>query len=244
MLPVLQKIHVFILELLFPVRCLGCREYDDWICEKCFTRITLNAEQVCPVCEKRLTPGGRTCFNCFGKKSLDGLLAVSCYQDKLLSTAVHYYKYRFISELQLPLAKMLLEAFLKNELALPDMIVPVPLHPRRLRWRGFNQAGLLATELGKNLAPGFVIPTLSVLVRKKYTQPQMTIRDFSARQENISGAFAVTDPALIRDANVLLVDDIATTGATIFECAKILKENGARHVFAIVLARQTAKKDA
>lgn len=236
-----KKIHTFVLDALFPACCLGCKKEGAWICEVCFSRIKFNTQQVCPVCEKRNTPDGRICFECMNKKPLDGLLNVSSYQDKLLHKAVHHYKYRFIHDLHVPLGNLLLKAFENSELPLPEIIIPVPLHARRLRWRGFNQATLLAKELGNKLTPNFAIPVLeNVLIRQKYTAPQMKIKHHAERQANLANAFAIENPQAIKNKRILLVDDIATTGSTIFECAKVLKQNGARSVFAIVLARQSS----
>jgi len=132
---------------------------------------------------------------------------------------------------------------LKNNLPLPDLILPIPLHPRRLRWRGFNQSELLADHIAQNLTPGFPLPVLSdFIIRTRYTKPQMKIKDYKERQKNIKGIFSLNtrnslNPKLL-DKTILLVDDIATTGATLFECGKMLKQNGAKEVFGTVIARQ------
>ncbi|MBA4319189.1 MAG: hypothetical protein C0412_12380 [Flavobacterium sp.] len=158
---------------------------------------------------------------------------------------VHLYKYRFAEDLHVPLGKLLIKAILQAEIPIPDYIIPIPLHPRRLRWRGFNQAQLLAEYLGANLTPGLPIPFLNnLLLRQKYTHPQMEIKNYSQRQKNMANAFALNkeNESLITGKNVLLVDDIATTGSTLFECARILKMAGAQSVFGVVIARQEFKK--
>lgn len=114
----------------------------------------------------------------------------------------------------------------------PDMVVPVPLHPRRLLWRGFNQslelARLLAREQGLPLLPG-------ALVRVRHTRPQSTL-PARERERNIAGAFRA-DPALVGGARVLLVDDVMTTGSTLKACARELRAAGAEGVEALVVAR-------
>ncbi|MFA5994800.1 MAG: phosphoribosyltransferase family protein, partial [Parcubacteria group bacterium] len=127
-------------------------------------------------------------------------------------------------------------------------LVPVPLHPRRLRWRGFNQSALLAEYVGKNLTTGFEIPNHpNLLQRKRYTPPQMKIKKYAQRIANLQQAFslrktAATDmPNSLQGKTILLVDDVATTGTTLFECAKVLKAGGAKKVFAVVIARQEIK---
>ncbi len=243
----LTAVRNFILDTLFPVSCLSCGKPDTWLCDGCIARIPPRLEQVCPLCEKRITPGGQTCFSCRRKSPLSGLLAAASYESNILAQAVHYYKYRFIEDFKYPLGEILTKAYLNSRLSLPDLIIPVPLHKRRLRLRGFNQSELLADFLGQNLAPGFEIPVISsLLIRNRYTYPQMRIKDYSKRQKNIENAFSLGREAptnKLKGKNILLVDDIATTGSTLFECAKILKKSGAKEVFAVVIARQKYKSN-
>lgn len=239
-----SNVHRFILDILFPITCLGCGKEGAWLCEPCLALLPLEDEHVCPICEKTPTPSGRTCFGCRKKSPLDALLPAFSYDRELVRRAVHHYKYRFIPELHLPLGSLLVAALLQNDLPVPDLVIPVPLHRRRLRWRGFNQAQILAQHVGTFLTPGFPISVRAdVLGRKRYTLPQMGIKDKSQRRRNIEGAFIFSSGAEVKNKSILLVDDVATTGATIFECARILKEAGAKQVWAVVIARQqyTAK---
>src|SRR4030042_7173164 len=225
----LTRARDFLLDTLFPIRCIGCNKPDVWFCGECLAGITLKLEQVCPVCEKNITPGGQVCFSCRKKSKLDGLLVAASYQNKIVAKMAHYYKYRFVEDLSVPLGKILVNSFLDSRLSLPEIIIPVPLHKRRLRWRGFNPAELLAAYICKNLTPGFEIPLAdNLLVRKRYTHPQMKIKNYSRRKNNIANAFELKNSREIRNKIILLVDDIATTGATLFECAKILKQHGAK----------------
>jgi ComF family protein len=114
-----------------------------------------------------------------------------------------------------------------------DLIVPVPLDLERLRWRGFNQAAMLAEILGRRgshpVAP-------RALQRRRVTPPQVGLGE-EERRRNVAGAFAVRDRAVVRHRRVLLVDDVMTTGATVNECAKVLRRAGAAQVDVVVLAR-------
>lgn len=136
----------------------------------------------------------------------------------------------------------MVKSILKNNLPIADAIIPVPLHSRRLRWREFNQSEKLANFISENLTPSFPLSVYSdFLIRKRYTTAQMKIKNYSLRKENIKNAFVANknqDLSVIKNKRILLVDDIATTGATLFECAKILKKNGAKEVFGVVIARQ------
>ncbi len=239
-----SRLKSFSLDILFPIVCIACDKPGKFICDSCFKKIPLQSKQVCPICEQRETPAGQACFACRNEHSIDGILAVSRYRknrQRLIAQAVHYFKYRFIKKLGPTLAKTMKESFLRSELPIPDFIIPVPLHPRRLRWRGFNQAEILAKYLSDNLTPGLEIPLLKkILVRSKYTPPQMNIKNYRQRQSNLKNAFEISPNKKnkIYKKNILLVDDISTTGSTLFECAKELKKAGAKKVFGIIIARQ------
>ena len=257
---VLEKIKTFILDTLFPIHCLFCQKYGNWICTECFSRIEILSEQVCPYCEKNIALSGKVCDSCKNKilkkndfLPLDGLIVSAKYRP--LSKIIHLYKYNFVRDLNIPLARAMISALIGNNAPLPDLIIPIPLHNRRLRWRGFNQAELLADYIGQNLTPGFSIPVIpDLIVRKKYTPPQMKIKNYQERQKNLRDAFSIflspsplgggwreapgEGETLLKDKTILLVDDICTTSSTLLECAKVLKLNGAKKVFAAVIARQ------
>lgn len=242
-----MSIKKFILDTIFPIQCLGCKKWDQWLCDNCLEKIILKKEQCCPLCKKIITPSGETCFNCKYKTALDGMLVASFYKIKrqrtLLGKIIHSFKYRFIIPLHTPLSKILEKSLLDSHLPLPEIIIPVPLHGRRLRWRGFNQSLLMAQYLGDHLAPGLEILVLKdSLIRQRYTLPQMQIKNRQQRISNVAQAFIFNQNKfkrkLIRDKIILLVDDVSTTGSTLFECAQVLKKCGAKKVYSVVLARQ------
>jgi len=147
--------------------------------------------------------------------------------------AIHQLKYQNLRALAVPLAGMLREYLMASPLDV-DVLVPVPLHRKRLRERGYNQARLLAQELGKlrNLPVAD-----DVLVRRRHTPPQARTATVEERRQNIADAFACRDHSL-RDRHVLLLDDVATSGATLDACAKALKASGATAVWGLVMARE------
>jgi ComF family protein len=237
-----KKAGVFTLDLLFPLRCLGCRRTGAWICTTCFDHIPRRLEQRCPTCLRRITPAGQLCFQCRDTTSsaLDGLFVASYYQNSLLPHAIHTFKYRFIPDLALPLGTLLAKTLEHSTVLLPDAIIPVPLHRRRLRFRGFNQSELLARTLAQTLTPELEYPVLiDVLLRTRHTKPQMKTSTRAERLTNLKDAFALGEDkqTTIAGKSLWLIDDVATTGTTLTECATILKRHGATSVFGIVLAR-------
>jgi ComF family protein len=240
-----SRLKKTVLDTLFPVSCLSCDKEEVWICRNCLEKIALNKQQFCAYCENMTTLGGILCHSCReqGKSHIDGLIAAASFENPLVKKAVFNLKYRFVANLADPLSQILLKVILKNDVPLPKYIVPVPLHRRRLRWRGFNQSRLLAECLSAGLAPPMNVEILDALERTKHKKPQMEIKKYRDRLANAAGIFSLkVDPAKIKNARILLVDDIATTGATLQECAKVLKAAGASRVFAAVIARQTLKK--
>jgi ComF family protein len=243
-------LQTLILDILFPIACIGCGKNDTWLCDKCLEKIELLSFQVCPKCENSITEYGQTCRSCRLSFALDSLVVTARYLDNNLNKLIHLYKYRFVEDLHIPLGKILVKAILQSNLPLPDLILSIPLHSRRLRWRGFNQSELLAEYISQNLTPGLEIPVgKKLLTRKRSTPPQMKIKKYQERLDNLQNAFEIKNIAKaslgdlaptvsLRGKTILLIDDVATTGTTLLECAKILKLNGAKKVFSAVLARQ------
>jgi len=151
---------------------------------------------------------------------------------------VHELKYRQIRTLATPLAALLYD-YLQNYPLPADTIIPVPLHSKRLRERGYNQSALIAKCLGK-LAK-LPVSTKS-LVRTRHTSPQVGTATAAERRRNITGAFAPADSSL-SGKNILLIDDVATTGATLDACAAAAYTGGAAAVWGLVVARDIPKSN-
>lgn len=147
--------------------------------------------------------------------------------------AIHQLKYRNLRALVVPLAKLLRDYLITNPVP-GEILVPVPMHQKRLRERGYNQSGLLARELGK-LTDLTVID--DCLVRQRHTPPQARTSTVDERRSNIADAFVCRDQRL-RDKQVLLIDDVATSGATLDACAAVLKASGAVSVWGLVMAKE------
>lgn len=239
---VTAAIRGFIVDLLFPKSCVGCGREGDFLCESCLLAIPGKRTHDCPFC-RSTTPLGATCFSCARHHALDGLFAAASFRkDKAIESAVHVLKYEFVDELGDPLGRFLADAVSQSELPLPDFLIPVPLHPWRFRFRGFNQSSLIALSLSEHLIPDLRIPVREdILFRTRFTLPQARSHGAKERKENLRGAFSLTKDrsvrSALRGATVWLIDDVATTGATLEECAKILKKAGAKRVFGVVIAR-------
>ncbi len=147
--------------------------------------------------------------------------------------AIHQLKYRNLRALVVPLAKLLRDYLITNPVP-GEILVPVPMHQKRLRERGYNQSGLLARELGK-LTDLTVVD--DCLVRQQHTPPQARTSTVDERRSNIADAFVCRDQRL-RNKQVLLIDDVATSGATLDACAAVLKASGAASVWGLVMAKE------
>jgi ComF family protein len=233
------------MDLIYPPRCPICREFlrqtvDEngfGFCKTCFEGFTKITSPVCPTCGRPfVTTEGEDhhCEECLRKRPFyDIARAPYLYQGPLMS-AIHAFKYSGKSRLSNPLGG-LLSSFSKPWLeAMADLLVmPVPLHPKRLRERGFNQSLLLARHVASGLGCGLDFLTLR---RVRYTKPQTGLKSHE-RQKNVRGAFEVMDRSGVKKRSIVLVDDVATTGSTLNHCARTLKRAGAKEVYGLVLAR-------
>jgi len=256
----LIKAKNIIFDILFPPLCLGCQKhlgaqtsidsgaenhykYNKFICDNCLSLIKLNNTSFCPICRARLPDNKRICGHAIpapintDKKHSHFyylLAAAGNYDDLVLQNLIHYFKYKSFKNFA-PFLGELAVNYVKNcKLKIENFIVaPIPLYPIRERKRGFNQAKLLSEFVAKN----FNLELVEALKRIKNNKPQVECRDQETRIKNIKNCFAVKNPEKIRAKNILLVDDVFTSGATMNEAVKILKENGAGRIIALVLAK-------
>ncbi|MDO9399407.1 MAG: ComF family protein [bacterium] len=232
-----NEIWVFFLDLIFPKECLGCGREGTWLCQKCFSNIKLRSEHSCLACKQK-TSFAQFCPSCVLNYDLDGVLIAGYYEQKIISKLIKSFKYYFIRELYQDLGKILI-LFLNDFLNKKGqkfnfqecLIMPVPLSAYRRRWRGFNQAEILA----RLVADHFNLElSVNELIRNKHTKPQVKLNKMQ-RENNIKGCFSWCANNL-EGRQIILVDDVVTTGATLNECAKILKHHGASKVWGLVVA--------
>jgi ComF family protein len=218
------------LDLLFPPYCIGCGKEGNYFCGHCINELAFISPPICRLCGRPLMPDAR-CPGCIGESSpIDGIRAPFLF-DGLVRHAIHELKYNNLRAVVPMLAAYLHEYLVENPLP-SNVLVPVPIHPKRLRERGYNQSALLTREL--HLLSGHPLVEDS-LVRTRYITPQAKAASAAERLKNISGAFACKDTRL-KGKEVILVDDVSTSGATMNACAAALKSAGALSVWGLALA--------
>jgi len=228
----LLKAGNVVLDLVYPPRCPGCGAMGKLFCDTCRAMVEPVYPPVCRLCGAPGVSG--LCPACRRTPtSLEGIVAAAYFSGPLRD-AIHSLKYQGNRALAAPLSAYLLEAWQRAWPAsspTPDLIVPVPLHGRRLAERGYNQSALLARAVGRARA----VPLAERAVSRLRDTPSQTGLDPAARRRNVSGAFACQGNVTGRE--VVLVDDVCTTGATLEACAVALKAGGATRVWALTVAR-------
>jgi competence protein ComFC len=228
--------------LLFPSFCKICREPlekggERVVCAACLARLAPRSGPACPRCGRfeAGSGGGHLCARCLGEEPAFSLHRSCGAYGGTLKDVILLFKYRRFAPLSRPLA-----AFAAGSLATEgalwagaDFLVPVPLHPSRRRERGFNQARLLARDLGALRGIGLLD---GALVKTRNAPAQAGLRA-SDRERNVRSVYAVKRPGRIEGRTLILVDDVTTTGATVRECARVLMAAGADEVRAITLAQ-------
>ncbi len=223
-----HRFFTFFLDVLFPQECLYChkeinRPYP--LCRKCEEAVTLFSSW---------TVSNSSC------RHLSMLGAASSYQNPILRKTIHFFKYKQIISLQLPLSRLLIKFIERNNYlsSFPKegiYVIPIPLFPRKRKERGFNQAELLAQPVALyfhwHYSPHF-------LQRIRNNPPQAQLEDKEKRKGNVKGIFNLQPSAKqLKGKIVLLVDDVFTTGATMEEAAKVLKKSGVKKIIGLVLAK-------
>ena len=213
----LKKLKNRLLDILFPALEL-------------LTDIKINRTLFCSTCRARLADNKKICH-----KSAQYLLGAATDYNDHVKKLIWRLKYRDRAGFAEPLAQLLARYLEILNLEIEAYIViPAPLSQKRFRERGYNQAELIA----KIVAEKFNLPMeTGALIRQKHTPPQAEVRGWDERKKNIAGCFGVTDPNLIKGKNIILVDDVFTSGATMSEAVHQLKDFGAKKILGLVIAK-------
>jgi len=229
-LPQITRLKRVALDLLFPPYCIGCGREGNYICDRCNQEMPFIAPPICAICGRPLLPDNQ-CPGCIGEQTdIDGIRAPFLFHG-IIRRAVHEFKYNNLRALAPSLAAFLHEYLAANPLP-GDVLVPVPIHRKRLRERGYNQSSLVAHELGRRCG----LPVINdCLIRQSYISSQAKSASAIVRLENVTGAFTCIDGRL-KGKKVILIDDVSTSGATMNACAGAMKSAGAATVWGLALA--------
>jgi ComF family protein len=227
-------------EIFFPKNCVVCKKDGADLCDDCINLCEIFSEQYCPYCSTpQITKNGKSCGH-HQNKYLDELYCACDYQNKIANIAIKKFKYGSLQDLSKPLAKMIylhILAIGKNKNDFKNfIIVAVPITKNKENLRGFNQSLALANALALILEINVMHNGLKK-IKETLTQAQLTKND---RKENVLNAF-IANGDLVKDKNIILIDDVYTTGSTCQECAKTLKLAGAKTVIAMTVAREHLK---
>lgn len=230
----------FLLNLLFPKSCRGCGESGTYICDQCFEKMNIISRQCCPRCRRKNDEGVFCSENCKAGFYFEQLVVCTDYaKTALIKKLLVLFKYKFSTELSSVFGRIIQKEFF-NFCGLEGrgqsvLIVPVPLHKSRLKYRGFNQSKILAEQIATFDKKLSVCDCLQKIINTK-EQAKLSKAE---RLGNLKNAFSFKENfgETIAGNTIILVDDIATTMSTINECSKVLKECGVKYICAIVLAR-------
>lgn len=207
-------------DLLFPLKCLGCNKDGYFICPLCLEKI-----------EKPKQELDKNIFSLFSYKNP--------VARKIIWELKYHYKYKLAEDLGQFLfdnSKEKLSLILKDSSTRPILIVPIPLS-RKKRWRrGYNQSDYIARGFCSCVNSNLFLLEKRILFKNKNTSPQAKIKDREERLKNIQGVFFIKDKEKINGKTIIIIDDVVTTGGTIKEAMRVLKDNGAEKVYVLTLA--------
>jgi competence protein ComFC len=228
----------YLINMLFPEGryCIACRQklaIDQYIlCSNCTSWVKPILPPICATCGRPIEDDDSYCGDCLDREP--GFVQARSFgeYDGVLKKIINEFKYRGRQELARFLGEKILTAYQNLGWPICDVIVPVPLHRKRQKERGFNQAYLLASYLSSKTG----IPICKDLVRVKQTGHQTLLSKYQ-REENLKGAFRLKNSSRIKGKAVILIDDVYTTGSTAVGCSTTLKEAGAKCVYVLTCAR-------
>lgn len=223
-----------LIDIVYPKRCLQCKQKEAYICSSCISKLKF-VNFICPVCE-RVSVDGMVHAKCRKPWSLDGLISLWPYKG-VVRKSILALKYKFAREVAKELASCIQKELVKRCAFLPrtSLLTIIPLHSRRKNWRGFNQMDEVGSILAVSMRWSYFPETL---IRKKLHKPQTELKR-GERRKNIRGVFGLGPSFLSEslDRNVILFDDVWTTGSTLKEATIVLKRGGVKKIWGLTIAR-------
>lgn len=224
------KLGERLLDLIFPRFCVGCRQEGSYLCPTCRRQIIQIKTTTCLKCQRINEKG--ICPKCRKDLPFNRIIVFGYHRDPILKEAIHQLKYEGITELSQILAELLISQLKDISFPLNSLLVPIPLHRARRQNRGYNQSELITKIITDRLK----LPLDTKLIKRiKSTQPQINLKH-EARLANMAGAFQVNSHLGLSKHTIILFDDVVTTGSTAAECAKTLRQAGAKKIWLITLA--------
>ncbi len=228
-----------VLDFLFPKKCVNCMKTGEYLCTNCFARMSFDVRMICVVCN-RYAPYGLTHLSCRKQYTLNGVFSGVVF-NSVVRKLLYAFKYRpYVSDIGSLMANLLYEGLIQQEQFITSLsvaqpiLVPIPLSIQRLRKRGYNHAEILSNKLAEK----FSLRTLDCLERIRETKPQFGLTRIE-RLANINGCFSIKKKFIGQlPQNIFLVDDILTSGSTLAEAARVLKQAGVKMVWGLTFARE------
>lgn len=250
----LTKLQNLITDFLFPLECLACGQAGFLLCPACFQQLKFRQQQICLFCEKT-RPAGLSCLDCRSNYYLDGVFIAGDYEDPILANLIKKFKFYGIKGLSEVLGNFIIAALNDYEASWPEfleemfpqvkrysainnfinsktLLIPIPISRRRRAQRGYNQSELLAQVLLRKIPHSAYSESLKKI---RHTRAQSSLKA-DERFNNLTNSFSWQGESLA-GTKILLIDDIATTGAALAEAAKTLKAAGAEKIWGLVLAK-------
>lgn len=228
----LKQLQREAIDFFFPQSCLGCGKVGDFICFRCSKKLSRLLPPICQRCG-RSESSGMYCRECWGTHNhIHSIRSVFVFEG-IIRRAVHEFKYRNLRSMAVCLSQYMADYFVEYELV-ADVLLPVPMHENRLQRRGYNQSELLAGQLSGMIS----VPVRGDLIRRvRDNKPQARTTRVEERRSNMENAFTCISNE-VSGKDIIIIDDVCTSGATLEACAAALKLKGANQISGFTLARE------
>ena len=229
----------YFINYILPHSCLTCANYiqdEHSFCYECLKQIDFISDSLCKICGRPFTLDlsdlVSSCAKCMlNKPSFDSARALMKYDNKIAKKIIYNFKYNDKTFLAISLARLIYRNY-KDWMSDCDIVIAIPMYKLKRLFRGYNQAHILAVNIAKQINRPNIV---NCLIKNRWTKSQTTLSK-NKRLSNLAGSFSIKNAHLIEGKNILLVDDVVTTGSTVNLCSKLLKKYGAKSVKVVLIA--------